>query len=1249
MTDGRTQTAPVALFAKEQAALLQRLAHLFADAGDATRVRKLETLREKWERSETAMVFTGHFSAGKSTLINALLRQAVLPASPLPTSANAVRISFGAAQAHARMMNGDSLTLPDLSENALSELKEWCRAGDDVASVEIATPAALLQEGLVLYDTPGVDSTDERHAAQTDDVLFAADAVIFVADYHHVMSDINFHFMRRLVDEGKPIWLVVSQMDKHNEWEMPLATFEQSVLDALSSWQIACEQVSFVAAKEASDPGLCSLRDKLRAQAVADLPAPAITSALTRLLNEHGRWLSVRAGESDEQIEAARALFAKREQQAATRGAREAERLTAIADFAEELRAITTQAILLPYETTELAVLYIESLHPQFRVGFLSSAKRVAAVREERLQTFAQALQERTHDHIGRHLLQALLRTARAQGWSLDFAQEALETALAQVDESFVAAQVATGAGLDRAYGYAYAKHVDEAVRQIFLRFISVVVEALQSAGSERESAADELAVTPELDALASRIRLRESRLEHLRHEAQTVFTSDLRRAPVSARVEIRAMATDDETRAGNDPSPSHRVTLPIVGSLGSPFAALDQALPDPTRAYSVDAVASEASLTLSTRRTDLINRLQIAIGLCDEPVLRRFLRALTERLTRLLEEQYTVALFGAFSAGKSTLVNALLGGDILPVSPNPATAAISRVLPPTKDTPHKTVRVLYKSASDLTAEVEAACTALSIPAVQPDALSTALAALKDVQVGGERVAHHTFLQAVARGWDLLGERLGTEETLLADDFAAAVATEERAAFAERIDLYYASPFAEAGIILVDTPGADSINARHTDVSFRYLRDADAVLFVTYYNHAFSKADREFLEQVGRVKDALAYDSLHVVINAIDLAQNADEVAQVQAYVVRELGRAGVRAPRVYPVSSQLGVLAQLLVATPNEEAVSQTIRRRLRLSNEATLPAPDAIWRMSGVQGLVEEVLAHTRGRLLSQTLSAGEDELSRIREYLAKRLEERRVMAADANRMNEVWSAACAQWQSQWITPSQQEIEGLRQEISELFYHIHQRFTFAQNDLLLKAYHPSWLESGTTDQVERSVAEWLRLVGLHLGQEARATVIRVNRYARDLAAAWCARSADALAQSLPFTPAAPPLSASPDLVPAIPAFTSEALRGRIAQMVKRHFRQADQFYERGGRKQLGVELEPLAKELAHEYLDFVQQSFMDTYGQWLKKACEAWRDAQSTELIEAIDAEVQSLRDPEVAIRLAQVMEKFPAAQIG
>ena len=115
------------------------------------------------------------------------------------------------------------------------------------------------------------------------------------------------------------------------------------------------------------------------------------------------------------------------------------------------------------------------------------------------------------------------------------------------------------------------------------------------------------------------------------------------------------------------------------------------------------------------------------------------------------------------------------------------------------------------------------------------------------------------------------------------------VAKEEKACFVQFINLYYDCEFTRLGITLVDTPGADSINARHTGVAFEYIKNADAILFVTYYNHAFSKADREFLIQLGRVKDVFALDKMFFLVNAADLASSDTELQLVQTYVKSSL------------------------------------------------------------------------------------------------------------------------------------------------------------------------------------------------------------------------------------------------------------------------------------------------------------------------------------------------------------------------
>src|SRR5690606_16468504 len=62
----------------------------------------------------------------------------------------------------------------------------------------------------------------------------------------------------------------------------------------------------------------------------------------------------------------------------------------------------------------------------------------------------------------------------------------------------------------------------------------------------------------------------------------------------------------------------------------------------------------------------------------------------LKRKAKRLEGQEFTIALFGAFSAGKSSFSNALMGETVLPVSPNPTTATINRIRPVTDAHPHE-------------------------------------------------------------------------------------------------------------------------------------------------------------------------------------------------------------------------------------------------------------------------------------------------------------------------------------------------------------------------------------------------------------------------------------------------------------------------------------------------------------------------------------------------------------------------------
>lgn len=92
-------------------------------------------------------------------------------------------------------------------------------------------------------------------------------------------------------------------------------------------------------------------------------------------------------------------------------------------------------------------------------------------------------------------------------------------------------------------------------------------------------------------------------------------------------------------------------------------------------------------------------------------------------------------------------------------------------------------------------------------------------------------------------------------ETL--NTFSDYVTKEHISCFVNEVEIFYDCALTQEGITLVDTPGADSIHARHTNVSLQYIKQADVILYVNYYNHAFSRADREFLRQLGRLSETI--------------------------------------------------------------------------------------------------------------------------------------------------------------------------------------------------------------------------------------------------------------------------------------------------------------------------------------------------------------------------------------------------------
>jgi len=159
------------------AAALDELAALGTDQDR----EQIAALRDRLDAARLRVLVAGEAKRGKSTLINALLGRAVLPAGVTPLTAVATTVRYGDdPHAEVRFADGHEEKQP---LTALPELvTERGNPGNrrHVAAVTVYLDAPVLAGGVELVDTPGTGSVFAWDTAAAHEALDTMDAAVFV-------------------------------------------------------------------------------------------------------------------------------------------------------------------------------------------------------------------------------------------------------------------------------------------------------------------------------------------------------------------------------------------------------------------------------------------------------------------------------------------------------------------------------------------------------------------------------------------------------------------------------------------------------------------------------------------------------------------------------------------------------------------------------------------------------------------------------------------------------------------------------------------------------------------------------------------------------------------------------------------------------------------------------------------------------------------------------------------------------------
>ena len=1037
--------------------------------GDGENSLKLLEVIQKYRQEQLMIAFCGHFSAGKSTMMNYLYKAQLLPTSPIPTSANVVKIEKGRDRVIVTVRSGEHYE----HDGAYSadELKQLCKNGDEVIGVHIYRSDAPIPDDVMLVDTPGIDSTDDAHQLATESTLHLADVIFYMMDYNHVQSEVNLQFVKELKQRNKAVYLIVNQIDKHKENELSFEAYQQSVAQSFSNWNIEVGGIFYTSLRMKNHPynEIEKLEQLLSSimQEREHYVKVGMEKETAYLLQEHTSYI---LAENEKQLASFQKELASELSLSDVIGRKEQliEKENRIAgkeadvknEFVKGIQAILENAYVMPFEMRDLANQYLETMLTKFKVGLLFAKGKTELEKQRRLEAFYSALQKTVETQLDFHVKEYIVTFLKNEGLFTEELGKDIYALHISFEPKLLEETIKQGAGFTGDYLLHYTADVANELKKRYFMKAQQVFE--KSTGLLQKNVQEEiLSIKEEIEQYSMIQIAKETKLQYAsEYETYEKYLQDIWYERVSV--------------------PNGMDIEKVLQGKNQVVREKFQLQQEEKRSESISYDKTEITTAAQLNIHRIIERVKRAEGVLGQlPTLKHLHQEIVEKRRRVESKQFTVALFGAFSAGKSSFANALLGENVLPVSPNPTTATINQILPVTEEKPHGTVVVQFKSKHALLEDMKAVYKLFhyEIETLE-EALSQIDKVLQYPSPSGKQKTTFSFLRAVQRGYHAVSDYLGEQVHVTLEQFSEYVANEEKSCFVEYMELYYDCALTRQGVALVDTPGADSINARHTDVAFQYIKNADAILFVTYYNHVFSRADREFLIQLGRVKDTFALDKMFFLINAADLAQSEEELEMVKGYIADQLLQYGIRNPRLFAISSLYALEEKQEKTIPKEkygimqnsgimqfeESFTSFMMRDLMLVSVHSLYGA-----MQSAKQLLESMI---------QGAKQGNDEKEKqTKKYEAERENLLRIISS--------YSVLA-------------EEQALQNEVKELVYYVQQRLFLRYNDVFTEFINPASLrtEGNVKNQLQECTMELISFLQHDLLQEMRATSLRVEKW---------------------------------------------------------------------------------------------------------------------------------------------------------
>lgn len=221
-------------------------------------------------RKPVSLAIVGPFSSGKSTLLNALVGEAVQSMGVLPETSMLSHLTWSATRG-GRIHLADGRTVDGTFEETRARVMEIEQSGGagTVDHVEHSLPKTFLQH-LHLWDTPGLNSTYLHHEIVAERAIRTADIIVWVTPIDAAITREEVEKIAKRKPPKTPLLVVVNKIDVADEGELAdaLAGIRKDLEGVVTTVQpvaarAALDRAEGAASEFRGDDGIAGLRQAI--------------------------------------------------------------------------------------------------------------------------------------------------------------------------------------------------------------------------------------------------------------------------------------------------------------------------------------------------------------------------------------------------------------------------------------------------------------------------------------------------------------------------------------------------------------------------------------------------------------------------------------------------------------------------------------------------------------------------------------------------------------------------------------------------------------------------------------------------------------------------------------------------------------------------------------------------------------------------------------------------------------------------